>query len=484
MPPRNTIPNIGRVDRIPSATGLLRGWGRSSRSVSRIRSGVPGRDDVLGASARGVLARGAGRSYGDAALNSGGTVFQLPAGAGSIRIDPVSRVAEVDAAVSMGSLLEAALGAGMLPPVLPGTRHATVGGTVAADVHGKNHPSAGSFGAHLTHLRVLTAGGEVLELGPDDPRFGCTVGGLGLTGVILAAGIRLMPSPGRWVSTRRYRGNHLDQVLSLLSEHEHGVAWLDGHRTGAALGRGLVDVSSFHDIPPDGSANRRAGWRGSRPGRARAATGRRLSAATARLPGPGVMHPVLVGTLNSVLWNGSGGTTTQTRPVAAALFPLDGAEGWPALFGRRGLVQYQVAVPADRTDLIENTLTALLRSACPPALATVKRFGPSLPGSALSFPIPGWTLALDLPAACPGLGAVLDHLDVELAEAGGRVYLVKDSRLRPELMPAMYPDLESWRAVREAMDPDRRFRSDLDRRLGLVTGPVPSRTEAVQEVTP
>jgi decaprenylphospho-beta-D-ribofuranose 2-oxidase len=471
----------GTTVEVTPTTAVLHGWGRSSRSVSTVRAGVPGRDTVLAPAGRGLLARGAGRGYGDAALNSGGTVIQLPAGTGGIQIDGATREAEVDAPVSMGALLEAALAEGLLPPVLPGTRHATVGGAVAADVHGKNHPSAGSFGAHLTRLTVLTASGETVELTTDDPRFGCTVGGLGLTGVILRARVRLGPLPGRWVTTQRRRAKDLDDVLALLCGHGDAVAWLDGHRTGAELGRGLVDLHSFHPSPVDARQLPAEPPRRS-PGSLDRPAGGWLPALTGRLPGPGVMHPAAVGALNALLWNRSG-DTEQTRPVAAALFPLDRAEGWPGLFGRRGLVQYQIAVPPDRVDLLAGTLETLARRGCPPALATVKRFGAPLPGAALSFPVPGWTLALDLPAASPGLGPLLDRLDDDLAAAGGRVYLVKDSRLRPEHLPVMYPDLDRWRAVRDGMDPDRRFRSDLDRRLDLVTGRTRPRTGSARAVT-
>jgi decaprenylphospho-beta-D-ribofuranose 2-oxidase len=455
-----------RTAPIGPAAVRLQGWGRSSASTATVRTGIPGPADVTGPAPRGLLARGAGQGYGDAALNSGGTVLQLPVGSGQVLLDATTGITDVEAGVPLRRLLRVALAAGWLPPVLPGTGRATVGGAVAADVHGKNHPVAGSFGAGLLGLTVLAGSGELLELSPGDPRFGCTVGGLGLTGVVLRARLQLVRSPGAWMAVHRHRARDLDQVLTLLEGADHAVAWLDGHRTGADLGRGLVDTATFRDGPAPRPGSRTARLPSRDPGSVAAQS---IAALAARLPGPGLMQPAGLRAVNAAVWAGSGGSggTTRLTPIEQALFPLDEAGGWPQLFGRRGLVQYQIAVPAGRVDVLEDTLATLARRGCPPALATLKRLGDPLPGSPLSFPIPGWTLALDLPAAAPGLAALLDRLDDDLADAGGRVYLVKDSRLRPELVPVMYPELDRWRSVRDAMDPDHRFRSDLDRRLDL-----------------
>jgi decaprenylphospho-beta-D-ribofuranose 2-oxidase len=235
------------------------------------------------------------------------------------------------------------------------------------------------------------------------------------------------------------------------------VAWLDGHRGGAGTGAGVVSTAGFADVADLPLRYRRDPLR--YPHR------RRLPVPS--LPGSGVVRPPAVAIANRAHLSAARlRRGARLKPLAAVLHPLDALRGWPGLYGRSGLVQYQFVVPIGAEQTLVDALVSTRAAGTPAALAVLKLLGAADP-AALSFPQPGWTLALDFPAATAGLGTVLDVLDDRVAAAGGRVYLVKDSRLRPDLVSAMYPALPRWRAVRNRLDPAGVLASDLDRRLDL-----------------
>jgi decaprenylphospho-beta-D-ribofuranose 2-oxidase len=232
-------------------------------------------------------------------------------------------------------------------------------------------------------------------------------------------------------------------------QHLHVVAWLDGS---APRGRGIVETVRLLD--DDGLAGAGA------PTVSRAAR-------IASIPGPGLVTRPLIRVANTLRWHSGADSRWATAPIGRALQPLDQLELWPALFGQRGLLQYQCAVPDGAEATIGRLLHEVTRAGLPPALATLKRLGPAGPGP-LSFPLAGWTLAMDFPARWGGLESGLRRLDELVVAAGGRVYLVKDSRMSPETVTAMYPGLDRWRRTRDGMDPTGAFGSDLGTRLGLV----------------
>ena len=443
----------------PAATeAVLTGWGGGPGARARVARAatVAAARAALVASGGPAIARGMGRSYGDAAQLDGGLVLDTTALDG-FDLDAVAGVVRAEAGVTLGRLLGAAAPAGWVLPVVPGTQHVSIGGAIACDIHGKNHGASGTFGAHVRALGLLTASGEVRELSgeQDAELFGATIGGMGLTGVIVWADVALrrLPSPLLAVDTDRVAG--LDETLAALDAPggPHRVAWLD--LLGPGLARGIVTRSA--EAP--------AAAAGGHPGAATTVAGRlRIPP---RWPG-GLLRPEAVRAYNAYRFRR---TPRRSRgalePFGGHMFPLDALDAWPRLYGPAGLVQYQLVVPRGREPALEQVLVQLRRSAVPCYLAVLKDFGPAnhFP---LSFPLAGWTLAMDLPRAAPGLMALLDRLDEIVAEAGGRVYLAKDARVRPETLAAMYPRLGAWRAVRDRIDPDRRWRSDLAARTGLL----------------
>jgi decaprenylphospho-beta-D-ribofuranose 2-oxidase len=443
----------------------VRGWGRATGSHGRVtRPAGPAEwaEQLAAAGPRGVIARGGGCGYGDAAQNAGGVVALTAAGGDPARltVDDDGTVL-VDAGTTLGALVRALGPLGWTLPVMPGTGRVTVGGAIAADVHGKNHVHAGTFGAHVREMTVLTPGPGEMVLGPktSPDAFRATVGGLGLTGVIREVRLALVPLDSWLLHCTDTVVDDLDAMLTGLRHaartNAYAVAWIDATRRGRHLGGGVISTAQplRPGRPAPGGRGRHVEPRLRLPG----------------LPGAGLGTPGVTAAANQARRLAARGRPRRILPLPRVLYPLDTMPDWPRLHGRRGLVQYQFVVPFGAEDVLVAALTEARRAGCPATLAVLKVFGAA--GEApLSFPIPGWSLALDFPAV-PALACVLDVLDERVAAAGGRVYLVKDSRLRPDLLAAMYPELERWRAERALLDPNRTMVSDLDRRLGLSGGP-------------
>ncbi|CAL9445020.1 Decaprenylphosphoryl-beta-D-ribose oxidase [Streptomyces sp. enrichment culture] len=450
------------ADTIVSVTG----WGRTAPTAARLirpRTYEEAAAAVRECGARGGIPRGLGRAYGDAAQNAGGAVFDMTGLDRIHAIDAGGGTVLCDAGVSLHRLMEVLLPLGWFVPVTPGTRYVTVGGAIGADIHGKNHHVSGSFSRHVLALELLTADGEVRSVRPGTPLFDATAGGMGLTGVILTATVRLQPVETALMAVDTERATDLDDLMDRLTATDHryrySVAWIDLLARGSATGRAVLTRGDHAplDALPRGSRARRhpLAFRTSR-----------LPAAPARVP-EGLLSRTTVGLFNE-LWyrKAPRARTGRLQRISAFFHPLDGVPHWNRVYGPGGFVQYQFVVGHGREDALRRIVRRISERRCPSFLAVLKRFGEADPGW-LSFPVPGWTLALDIPAGLPGLGAFLDELDEEVATAGGRVYLAKDSRLRPDLLAAMYPRLDDFRALRARIDPHGVFTSDLSRRLTL-----------------
>ena len=453
------------MSELASEQTLLTGWGRTAPSVAEVLELPSTVEDVRLAMTqvgrRGVLARGLGRSYGDAAQNAGGLVLRL--GGGSVpRLDRETGAVHVDAGVSLDDLIRFLLPEGFFVPVTPGTRFVTVGGAIAADIHGKNHHVDGTFGQHVREMTLVTGDGQARVLTPESTPdlFWATVGGMGLTGVITSAVVSVRPVETGYMRVDTDRTGNLAELMELMrstdADYTYSVAWIDLLASGGSLGRSVLtrgEHATLAELP-----DRLRGRAKIPPG------GPRLSSPD-QIPSA-LMNHWTVKAFNEMWFRKAPRRRRgQITGLGGFFHPLDGVADWNRLYGRRGLVQYQFVVPDDAETALTEAVRRIAAAGHASFLAVLKRFGPGNDGW-LSFPREGWTLALDLPAD-PDLGDLLDQLDALVLEAGGRLYLAKDSRARPETLHRMYPRLSELAALRSSVDPEGLFTSDLARRLKL-----------------
>lgn len=446
-----------------STQELLSGWGRTAPTLATVHR--PDNLDhlvsqVTAPGRRGVIARGLGRSYGDAAQNAGGDVLSCGNLDAVIAIDVEKGTVTAESGVSLDTLLRVLLPLGWFPMVIPGTSYVTVGGAIASDIHGKFRH--GSFADYVERMRIVTPTHGVRTLDPDtDPdAFWATSGGMGLTGVITEATLKLQPVETSRIVCDTERTTDIDDCMARMLERDHeyrySVAWMDCLASGGNLGRAVLTRGNHATLDDVRARDRSA---------ARDYTPRTLLTAPPWLPN-GLINLVSVKAFNETWFRKAPRTPTRhVEGIKPFFFPLDGVRDWNRVYGSRGFVQYQFVVPFASGNVVRTALERLSSARTPTFLAVLKRFEHDSQ-SLIGFPMSGWTLAVDIPIVA-GLAALLDGLDELVVEAGGRVYLTKDARLRPELLAAMYPRLDEWRAARSVLDPENALRSDMDRRLDL-----------------
>ena len=452
---------------MPSRTVTLTGWGRVAPSRAELAepSTAQAAAGLLSAApaAAGVIARGLGRSYNNAAQCAGGLVISTARMNKIIDLDRVTGLVTCEPGVSLEQLMVAGLPAGWFVPVSPGTRQVTVGGAIAADVHGKNHHVAGSFTAHVPSFDLLLPSGELKTVTPqDEPAlFWATAGGMGLTGLIVRATVQLKPVATSRVRVDTVRTADIDETMAVLAEHDRAstytVAWSDSLARGASLGRSVITSGDFAE-PAD------------LPGRAQADPFAFRPGARLGVPGlfpPGLISRYTVGPANEA-WYRKAPRQRQgeIQTIGQFFHPLDGIRNWNRVYGPAGFRQYQYVVPSGAEAAVRRSFELISGAHAPSFVTVLKRFGPGDPGL-LSFPMAGWTLAVDFPARTPALARLMERLDRLVVAAGGRVYLAKDSRVPAGVLEQMYPRLAEFRQLRAELDPKSVLASDLSRRLGL-----------------
>jgi FAD/FMN-containing dehydrogenase len=395
-----------------------------------------------------VLPYACGRSYGDSCLNDGGLLLDVRGLDRLIAFDEERGLLHCEAGVTLAEILALVVPRGWFLPVVPGTRWVSVGGAIANDIHGKNHHRAGTFGAHIARLELLRSTGERLLCAPGDPLFQATVGGLGLTGLILSAELRLKRVPGAGIAMERIRFPGLEAFFDLAAEDhafEYTVAWVDCLARGRRLGRGIYMRGDHTPLA------------GSVPSPVRPA---RLTV-PAGAPS-GLLNRLTLGLLNGTYYRSQLGAHHRgTVPYAPFFFPLDSIGEWGRVYGPGGFVQYQCVVPdGPGGGPIRTIFERIARSGEPASLAVLKRFGGARSPGMLSFPRAGITLAVDFAVRGPATLALLDDLDAVVREAGGAVYPAKDARMSPESFRAFFPALERFTAHR-----DPKFSSSFWRRV-------------------
>jgi L-gulonolactone oxidase len=442
--------SIALAARSPAQRQVFSSWG-GARCVPKEAIRPAFVDQAIAAIRRPTalsnLCYGLGRSYGDVCLNDGGRLILTDALDRFICADWERGIVCAEAGLSFDALLRTSVPRGWFAPVVPGTKFATLGGAVANDVHGKNHELAGTLGCHVRRIVLARSSGEVLALSSEQNAdlFAATIGGLGLTGVILSVELQLIPIRSALIETETSAIDDLEHFFRLGEADQdwpYTVAWIDCLATGAATGRGLVTRGRHAETGPLTPHKR------------------------ARLALPfdapaGLLNAHTIGAFNRLY---------RSRPFARGrkmlhydpfFFPLDSIYGWNRLYGRRGFFQHQSVVPMRDAPATTRRLLAIAAEWKQGSfLVVLKSFGERRSPGTLSFPMPGVTLALDFPNRGDSTKRLLREMEEVVLSAGGRLYAAKDATMSGATFRAGYPN---WRAVEARRD--RAMMSDFWRRV-------------------
>jgi decaprenylphospho-beta-D-ribofuranose 2-oxidase len=439
----------------------ISGWGRypvvdaqllHPRSVEAVRALLMSHDSVI--------ARGNGRAYGDSAINRMATISMLRLDH-FLAFDDESGQLTAQAGVSLADMIETFLPRGWFPAITPGTKFVTLGGMIAADVHGKNHHRDGSLRECVDWIDVMGADGEISRCSRDcnAELFDSTLGGMGLTGIILQAAIRLRRVETGWIRQTTIPAANLRAVMASFeeaSEATYSVAWIDCQSANEQLGRSVLilgEHASRADLPPET--------------RETPLVLRKKRRLIVPLDLPSFALTSLSVRAFNVLYH-----RRHVRAAGVTLvdwdsyfYPLDSILGWNRIYGRRGFVQFQCVLPLEAAEQgLSEILETTARARAGSFLAVLKRLGPQ--ESRFSFPTAGYTLAMDFPVS-PKTFQLLEILDAITVRHGGRFYLAKDSRLSASTLRAADPRAEMFACMRRETGQATRFHSSQSERLSL-----------------
>ena len=467
------------VEGMELTTQSLYGWGRTAPSTAQVLS-TADVDTIAQAvkqvadenselpehKRRGIIARGMGRSYGDPAQNGGGLVVDMTPLNRIHSIDPDTGIVDVDAGVTLDQLMKAALPYGLWVPVLPGTRQVTIGGAIGPDIHGKNHHSAGSFGNHVLSMELLVADGRVLHLEPtgkNSELFWATVGGMGLTGIILRARIQMTFTETAYFIADTDRTDTLDETIAAHSDgsevnYTYSSAWFDAISAPPKTGRSTISRGSLATLD---QLKEFAPKLAKDPLKFNAP---QLMTVPDIFPS-WTMNKLSLMAIGEAYYLMGSPSRNDVKNLTQFYQPLDLIGEWNRGYGKAGFLQYQFVVPTDAVEPFKDIIYDIQASGHYTALNVFKLFGEGNQAP-LSYPMKGWNVCVDFPIR-PGLNEFLDRLDDQVMQFGGRLYLAKESRTSAEKFHKMYPELPGWLKTRREIDPTGVFASDMSRRLEL-----------------
>ena len=403
-----------------------------------------------------LIPRGLGRCYGDSSLNT--TIVSMLRMNHFLAFDDINGILTCEAGVSLEEILDVCVSRGWFLSVTPGTKYVTVGGAIASDVHGKNHHVAGSFSRHVVSIKIMLSDGTVVRCSDKERQdlFWSTCGGMGLTGVILEASIRLLKIETAYIRQRIVKSKNIDEAIDLFETNKHwtySVAWIDCLAKGNSLGRSAL-VLGEHATQDE------VGYRYRNP----------LNIDKKRpIPVPVYFPNYLLNTYTVKLFNELRYATYIAKDSVVEyepfFYPLDFIANWNKIYGKRGFTQYQFVLPKESSrEGLKKILTRIAQSGEGSFLAVLKLFGQQ--SGILSFPREGFTLALDFPIT-PTTLVLFDELDAMVADFGGRIYLSKDVRMSKELFAKGYSAASQFRDIKKQFDPLFKFRSLQSKRIGL-----------------